>query len=240
MKRSFFKLMSMGLALLTVILFTPIDAYAKDYVLADNELSYEQYFENEHGFYSDNITKTQKYSTQLPQLLPQNISKSSKGSLLYNGKLISGIIGNSEMGFFSVGHTVYRYHVKSKIIDKLFTEENMESFYPISSHVILWKRAETHENITTLVDNEKVGAGVYFSYDIRDGESRRVSNPEQFLALTKGRGYTNLSSYSVQINGTAVPLSSYPIGSYYTGSNNGSTQCRGFSWLVYQACWGSY
>lgn len=42
------------------------------------------------------------------------------------------------------------------------------------------------------------------------------------------------------MNGTAVPLASYPIGSYYTGSNNGSTQCRGFSWLVYQACWGSY
>ncbi len=144
------------------------------------------------------------------------------------------------MGFFSVEHTVYRYHVKSQIIDKLFTEESMESFYPISSHVILWKKTERYKNTAALIDKEKVGEGEYYIYDVRDRSSQKISNPEQLLALTRGLGYTNLSSYSVQINGKAIPLSSYPIGSYYTGSNNGSTQCRGFSWLVYQACWGSY
>ena len=45
--------------------------------------------------------------------------------MLYNGNSISGMVGNAEMGFFSVGHTVYRYHVKSKVIDKLFTEERL-------------------------------------------------------------------------------------------------------------------
>ena len=174
------------------------------------------------------------------QLFRKSISKSSEGLLLYNGNSISGMVGNAEMGFFSVGHTVYRYHVKSKVIDKLFTEERMESFYPISSHVILWKRAEENKNKATLMDKKNAGAGVYFSYDIRDGKSQKISNPERLLALTNGLGYTNRNSYSVQMNGTAVPLASYPIGSYYTGSNNGSTQCRGFSWLVYQVCWGSY
>ena len=59
MKRNLFKLLSVNLAFLIVALFTPTDVYAKDYVLADDELFYEEYFENEHGFYSDNITKSQ-------------------------------------------------------------------------------------------------------------------------------------------------------------------------------------
>ena len=92
--------------------------------------------------------------------------------MLYNGNSISGMVGNAEMGFFSVCHTVYRYHVKFKVIDKLFTEERMESFYPISSHVILWKRAEENKKKATLMDKKNAGAGVYFSYDIRDGKSQ--------------------------------------------------------------------
>ena len=67
------------------------------------------------------------------------------------------------------------------------------------------------------MDKKNAGAGVYFSYDIRDGKSQKISNPDRLLALTNGLGYTNRSSYSVQVNGTAVPLASYPIGSYYTG-----------------------
>ena len=59
----------MGLALPIVVLLTPVDAYEGDKMLSDNEWSYEQYFKNEHGFYSDDITKRQAYFVQLPQLI---------------------------------------------------------------------------------------------------------------------------------------------------------------------------
>ena len=132
-----------------------------------------KYFKNEHGFYSDDITKRQAYFVQLPQLFRQSISKSSEGLLLYNGNSISGMVGNAEMGFFSVGHTVYRYHVKFKVIDKLFTEERMESFYPISSHVILWKRAEENKKKATLMDKKNDGAGVdVYKRQLDDGAGK--------------------------------------------------------------------
>ena len=81
----------MGLAFLIVVLLTPVDAYERDKMLPDNELSYEQYFENEHGFYSDDITKKQEYIVRFPQLFRSSISKSAEGVLLYNGKSINGI-----------------------------------------------------------------------------------------------------------------------------------------------------
>ena len=119
MKRNALNLLCMGLAFLIGVLLTPVDAYERDEMLSDNEWSYEQYFKNEHGFYSDDITKKQAYFAQLPQLFRKSISKSSEGLLLYNGNSISGMVGNAEMGFFSVGHTVYRYHVKSKVSIRL-------------------------------------------------------------------------------------------------------------------------
>lgn len=93
--------------------------------------------------------------------------------MLYNGNSISGTIGNAEMGFFSVGHPVYRYHVKSKVIDKLFTEKRMERFYPISSHVILWKRAEENKNKATLMDKKNASAVIYSYFQV----FQSVQNP---------------------------------------------------------------
>lgn len=63
--------------------------------------------------------------------------------------------------------------------------------------------------------------GAAFSINERSG----IYEPDQLLG-------------SNEWNGSSVGV--LPDRKLLYGSNNGSTQCRGFSWLVYQACWGSY
>ncbi len=241
MKRFKIKLISFLLALTMPFLICPTNVYAEETEKLNKDLTYEEYFENIHGFYSDTVTKSKQYLNMTTGLFNTLVKKESNGKITRNGEEVSGIIGNSEMVFFAMNNTVYRYHVKSKKIDKIFTEPTMESFYPISSHVILWKKATSRSNsLSKLMDNNVAVKGQYYVFDIRDGFSTVEPEPDWRLSLTRGKGYTDLTHYSVQVNGTALPLASYPIGSYYTGSHNGSSQCRGFSWMVYRECWGSY
>ncbi len=235
------KLLSFVLALTMAVLICPIPTFAEETIKPDKDLTYGEYFENIHGFYSDTVTKSKQYLNMRTGLFSSLVKKEANGRITRDGQEITGIIGNSEMVFFAMNNTVYRYHVKSKKIDRIFTESTMESFYPISSHVILWKKAESQSvAVSKLMNNSSAEKGQYYTYDIRDGFSTKDPDPAWRLSLTRGGGYTDLSRYSVEINGTGIPLSSYPIGSYYTGSHNGSIQCRGFSWMVYRECWGTY
>ena len=146
MKRFKIKLISFLLALTMPFLICPTNVYAEETEKLNKDLTYEEYFENIHGFYSDTVTKSKQYLNMTTGLFNTLVKKESNGKITRNGEEVSGIIGNSEMVFFAMNNTVYRYHVKSKKIDKIFTEPTMESFYPISSHVILWKKATSRSN----------------------------------------------------------------------------------------------
>ncbi len=53
----------MGLAFLIVVLLTPVDAYERDKMLPDNELSYEQYFEMNMVFILTILQKSKSISS---------------------------------------------------------------------------------------------------------------------------------------------------------------------------------
>lgn len=146
MKRKRISLLCAILSVTMVILLCPPIAFAEDAIPDAKMLSYEDYFENEHGFYLDTITKSKQYLNMSTGLFSPLVQKEANGTITRNGQEVTGIIGNSEIVFFAIDHTVYRYHVKSKRIDAVFTEPMMESFYPITSHVVLWTKASTPAN----------------------------------------------------------------------------------------------
>ena len=133
MKRKRISLLCAILSVTMVILLCPPIAFAEDAIPDAKMLSYEDYFENEHGFYLDTITKSKQYLNMSTGLFSPLVQKEANGTITRNGQEVTGIIGNSEIVFFAIDHTVYRYHVKSKRIDAVFTEPMMESFYPITS-----------------------------------------------------------------------------------------------------------
>ncbi len=234
-----------------IVLLCPSPAFAEESIPEDRTLSYEDYFKNEHGFYSDTVTESRQYLNMMIDAFTPLVKKEANGKLIYDGKEVSGIIGNSEMVFFVADHTLYRYHVKSKRIDKMFFEPMMESFYPITSHLILWKRAVSNNKAIAKLNKNISDDGIYFVYDAVTKKSERVDDPSRYIWLVDGGGYVNylpssntktteFNSYYTTINGTKIPLSGYDIGDVYSGSHNGSSQCRGFSWMVYREIWGSY
>lgn len=62
-------------------------------------LSYEDYFENEHGFYLDTITKSKQYLNMSTGLFSPLVQKEANGTITRNGQEVTGIIGNSEIVF---------------------------------------------------------------------------------------------------------------------------------------------
>ena len=61
MKRKRISLLCAILSVTMVILLCPPIAFAEDAIPDAKMLSYEDYFENEHGFYLDTITKSKQY-----------------------------------------------------------------------------------------------------------------------------------------------------------------------------------
>lgn len=115
MKRKRINLLCAILSVTMVILLCPPIAFAEDTIPDAKMLSYEDYFENEHGFYLDTITKSKQYLNMSTGLFSPLVQKEANGTITRNGQEVTGIIGNSEIVFFAIDHTVYRYHVKSNV-----------------------------------------------------------------------------------------------------------------------------
>lgn len=241
MKRKRISLLCAILSVTMVILLCLPIAFAEDAIPDAKMLSYEDYFENEHGFYLDTITKSKQYLNMSTGLFSPLVQKEANGTITRNGQEVTGIIGNSEIVFFAIDHTVYRYHVKSKRIDAVFTEPMMESFYPITSHKILWKRAESSSIAKAICTNRINGTdNQYFLYDVDLKSSRKAVNPQQLISATTKSGYTNLRYYTTNINGKAIPrtVSGFRFGDIYTDYPNvGASQCQNFGIVVFAHIW---
>lgn len=81
--------------------------------------------------------------------------------------------------------------------------------------------------------------GEYYYVDFASGELTPVSDPALF-ALVATSTYSNVSSYTTTINGKAIPSSTYPYGSNYSGSDNGGTECHGFGHWVMKYLYSTY
>lgn len=115
----------------------------------------------------------------------------------------------------------------------------------------MWKRASTKSLAQAKLSDQVIEGGSYYINNAGAGETYSAKDPGYFIWLTQGEGFTtlnaekstsaiiapkaDLTSYSVLINGTKIPLSTHPINSYYTTApHNGCYECRGFSWMVYR------
>lgn len=75
------------------------------------------------------------------------------------------------------------------------------------------------------------------SFDVRTANIVFAADPERILNLTRASGYTNLSSYTMVLNGKQIPrpLAGYRINDIYPGAN----ECEQFGLEIYAYLWGS-
>ena len=79
----------------------------------------------------------------------------------------------------------------------MFSEPAMESFYPITSHMIMWKRASSNDNIAARLNKEISSNGTYFVYDAITNESERIDDPDRYIWLVDGGGHVNDHNKSI-------------------------------------------
>lgn len=201
--------------------------------------NYDDYFTNEHGFYLDDLNQKSTLSVN-------NIDYSffEENTTLTESKiedLISGLISNKEIAFFTIGNTIYRYHIASKTIDEFYSNSDITYYYPITSHSIIWVSNNSKNNRIECL-SEIESSNNYYYYSSLDNINKMINNPLDYIESTKGSGYTNIlaASYTYRIGNTTLPISGYPAGSVYNGNDNNATECAGFAYRTFNSMWGSY
>lgn len=160
--------------------------------------------------------------------------------MFFDGKLVYSYVGNPEIFFFAAGDSIYRYHISSKIVDLIFTDEDLVWFYPITAHTILYAKGYTN-NDGIMCSTETDDTLAYYYYNKLTDTSEITHDPEYSISLTGYPGDYNVINYRSRatINGKTIPHPSYPSGSVYSGSFGGGTQCHGFGLFIYDYLWGS-
>ncbi len=202
--------------------------------MPQNQLNYEDYFQYEHFFYKDEITKSKSFMNFRASTSAYSLQKRNS-DLFYNNNKVDDSVGNSELMFFSINHSVYRYHVKSQKIDFMFYAPDMEEFYPITSHKILWKKATAKSSAVTFCI-EEIHNGTYYLFDANEGKSEIAKNPEMLLARTAVDGGLLLPAYSTTIGSTSIPIneSGFRYGDRYIDDPSVSAQfCQNFAIVVF-------
>ena len=165
------------------------------------------------------------------------------GVLYYQDIQISSYVGNSEILFFIAGDTLYRYHVASDITDIVLKNPDIIWFYPLSSYNILFAtapEATSARNAETVTCSKIVPVGQVFSYDMLTKCTEVAENPTLDISMTgMSTSYNIFTTTAMSINGKSIPHPDYPIGSVYSGSFEGGTQCHGFALFIYNYIWGS-
>lgn len=163
--------------------------------------------------------------------------------LYYQDIQVSSYVGNSEILFFFAGDTLYRYHVASDITDIVLENPDIIWFYPLTSYNILFATAPattSARNVGTATCSKIVPAGQVFSYDMLTKCTEVAEDPMLDISMTgMSTSYNIFTTTAMSINGKSIPHPDYPIGSVYSGSFEGGTQCHGFALFIYNYIWGS-
>ena len=231
---------AISIILALCLIITPVYAMADEMQNVLN--SYNYYFSVDYIFYETNDYSIEAYTKQNNQ--PLFVSNGS--ALYYNDEQVYSYVGNPEILFFAAGDTIYRYHVASRVVDLMLSNEEAVWFYPVTAHTVLY--AEGVVNHDGIVCSKATDSSLeYYYYDDLTGVSKSVADPNHSIALTGFPGDYNIISNSeivpyaagTTINGKAIPHASYPEGSKFTGSFAGETQCHGFALFIYDYLWGS-
>lgn len=229
-------------SLILIFCFTLTPVYAMADEMQDVSDSYSNYFSVDYIFYETSDYSITAYTK--PNNQPLFVSNGS--ALYYNNEPVYSYVGNPEILFFSLENAIYRYHVASRIVDLMLSDEDVVWFYPITAHTILYAKGfvEYSGIACSRATNNTLE---YYYYDDVTGTSEDVANPDHSIALTGFPGDYNIIDNSdiatyaavATINGKAIPHNSYPEGSEFTGSFEGGTQCHGFALFIYDYLWGS-
>lgn len=227
------KIISLSLAF--CFIFVPITVFAETTDLPD---SYYEYFSVDYIFYETNNYSIETYLNENNQ--PLFVVGDS--NIFFNGEIVHSYVGNPEILFFAVGDSIYRYHVDSKIVDLIITDEDLIWFYPITAYTILYAKGSADID-GIICSTETDDTLTYYYYNKLTNTANITTNPEHTISLTGYPGDYNILSINSRssyiINGTSIPLNGYPIGSSFDDSFEGGTQCHGFGLYVYDAIWGS-
>lgn len=228
------KIISLSLAF--CFIFMPIMVFAETADLPD---SYYEYFSVDYIFYEINDLQIETYTDtdNNPLFSFNNIG------IFYNEEIVHSYIGNNEILFFAAGNSIYRYHIESRIIDLIISDNEIVWFYPITAQTLLYAKGEVDYAGIACSDVTN-SALTYYYYSILTNTSETTNNPEHSISLTGARDSYDIievKTRATPINGRQIPHADYPSGnSVYTGSDNGAYQCAGFGWFIYKYLWGSY
>lgn len=213
-------------------------------VLADRaakEAAYEAFLSVDSIFYEDSVAVDDVLSFETNS--GERLFETINGDMYYRGDLVSGHVGNENVLFFAAGDTIYRYHIASGVTDTVLEDPDIIWYYPLSDYNILF--ATSSEGTSAFSKeavqcSKEVPSGQVFSYNMLTECTEIAQNPVFDLCMTGMKtSYNILSSATMTINGKEIPHPNYPIGSVYSGSFEGGTQCHGFALYIYNYIWGS-
>lgn len=183
-------------------------------------------------------------------------------TLIYKSdKKIDYVCGNREIVFIVSDGIVYRLHIASKIIEKIYKTGDVDYFYPYTVNSFVWSNNQNSSR------SEKES---YLFYDLKSKTVSTAREEHFHIPDEEMQLHNALTRSSYIINGKSVPHSAYHVGSYFnntgspTGTNSpgvtgispcthhgncnyngscgctmfgGAIQCQGYANFIYRYIW---
>ncbi len=145
------------------------------------------------------------------EIIKQNLTTGEEEIIYTDSETIDTMYLEPEMAYLRKGTTIYRLHIPTQQIEKVFSDPVLEDFYPISNNKIrvdLTNPEYTHYLEETGATENEVGIKEMIKYivDLSTGEK------------TETLGYRGIETKNITIS--AVSTGSYGSGTYFT--KNGS------------------
>ena len=174
----------------------------------------------------------------------QDLSAEEVCELLEADESVEHIIAFEDEVYFIDSQTLYRYDTVTDSLTVAYNGEIEVNYYiPNEYGVVIGTEAPVSDNgiVHTALEYEEglEWPGDYYFYNNESKELTMIDDPDWSLLVYSTKGVSSVS-YSTSINGKAIPSSAYPVGSIYSGSDNGGTQCHGFGYAIIKYLYGSY
>lgn len=128
-------------------------------------------------------------------------------------KSIESIFADYDLIWFKIEDSIYRLYRKTNDLDRIYTDSRILSYQPVSNHSISFE--VYNSDAIAFFNNSGSDDDIYFNAVDRYVYNENGATTTQVDINSLNAGVTHYTSYSpVTINGTSVPTSTYPIGSF--------------------------
>ncbi len=130
-----------------------------------------------------------------------------------NNKSIESIFADYDLIWFKIEDSIYRLYRKTNNLDKIYTDNRILSYQPVSNHSISFEIYNS--DAIAFLNNSGSIDDIYFNAVDSYIYNEIGATTTQVDINSLNAGVTHYGSYSpITINGTSVPTSTYPIGSF--------------------------